>query len=460
MSQYVGVSNARPLPVAPILPNIDKIDKNSKENITLTLYRGGGKMVLSLHFIINFLYKNYMENFNAKEYRDNLAKDLKEIRKTDPEKAQETLEEAQQTEEYQEAKRAHHENRENKEKLGELEYYPIFRGNALYNKMFPDIEPLFQAGEEPNAKVILNEILEHSDSKVTLDNTCYNAVFGYKKLTEDDFPENTNFKNSDNGEVDLRGTLNDILKNKGIEISQLDSVVANSLQRGNEFKRLFDDVDAGEVVSLIKDQVPEVNRVVLAISNIGDHVGDVTSKYSIEDMYNNIPVDQKEEIINKAKNFLESDFLKEKMIKLDALLEKTRNVNYYRSDEFKDNSKEYAIREGKTIEGYIDDAIKEEKIKLLFPTIILSEKIKSELDIEPEFVADDLNDVSPIDEKTAIIFDRHNKLDKQGINPRQKVLLPLSSGIQHAQSLGVLKNSDGDFAMKLRKNFEKKEEKE
>lgn len=52
-----------------------------------------------------------MENFNAKEYRDNLAKDLKEIRKTDPEKAQEVLAEAQETEEYQEAKRIHLENK-------------------------------------------------------------------------------------------------------------------------------------------------------------------------------------------------------------------------------------------------------------------------------------------------------------------------------------------------------------
>jgi hypothetical protein len=48
-----------------------------------------------------------MENFNGKEYRDNLAKDLKEIRKTDPEKAQEFLEEIRKTEEYLEAQRQH-----------------------------------------------------------------------------------------------------------------------------------------------------------------------------------------------------------------------------------------------------------------------------------------------------------------------------------------------------------------
>lgn len=46
-----------------------------------------------------------MENFNGKEYRDNLAKNLKEIRKTDPEKAQEFLEEIRKTEEYLEAQR-------------------------------------------------------------------------------------------------------------------------------------------------------------------------------------------------------------------------------------------------------------------------------------------------------------------------------------------------------------------
>jgi len=326
--------------------------------------------------------------------------------------------------------------------------------------MFPEIQPLFQAGEEPDAKIILNEILKHSDSKVTLDNTCHNAVFGYKKLAKEDFPDNTDFKYSNNGEIDLGGTLNDMFKNKGIEISQLDSVVANSLQRGNEFKRLFDDVDAGEVVSLIKDQVPEVNRVVLAISNIGDHIGSLDD-FSIEpQLYMDTPIDQKEEIITKAKNFLESNLFQEKMKKLDTLLEKTRNFSYYRSIEFKDENKENATKEGKTIEDYIDDAVKLEKKILLFPAIILSEKIKSELGIEPEFIVNDLNEVSPINEKTAIIFDRHNVLSKQGINPRQTVLLPLSSGIQHAQSLGVLKNSDGDFAMKLRKNFEKKEEKE
>lgn len=64
-----------------------------------------------------------MENFNPKEYRDNLAKDLKDTRKTDTEKAQEVLSEAQETEGYQEAKKIHQENRkEMREKEFEKEF--------------------------------------------------------------------------------------------------------------------------------------------------------------------------------------------------------------------------------------------------------------------------------------------------------------------------------------------------
>ena len=47
------------------------------------------------------------EDFNSQEYRDNLAKDLKEIKKTDPKKAQEVLEGEKNTKEYKVAKIAH-----------------------------------------------------------------------------------------------------------------------------------------------------------------------------------------------------------------------------------------------------------------------------------------------------------------------------------------------------------------
>lgn len=53
-----------------------------------------------------------MENFNHKEYRDNLAKDLKETRKTDPQKAADLLESEKNTEKYQSARTAHLEEKD------------------------------------------------------------------------------------------------------------------------------------------------------------------------------------------------------------------------------------------------------------------------------------------------------------------------------------------------------------
>lgn len=47
------------------------------------------------------------ENFNTQEYRDNLAKDLKDIRKDDPDKAQELLADAKETDEYKYSKYEH-----------------------------------------------------------------------------------------------------------------------------------------------------------------------------------------------------------------------------------------------------------------------------------------------------------------------------------------------------------------
>lgn len=78
---------------------------------------GGG--ILNVLFINTKRLLQNMENFNAKNYRDNLAHELKEIRKTDRKKAQEFLETVEKTEEYQEAKRTHQKEREGKKESGQ-----------------------------------------------------------------------------------------------------------------------------------------------------------------------------------------------------------------------------------------------------------------------------------------------------------------------------------------------------
>lgn len=78
-----------------------------------------------------------MENFDSKRYRDNLAKDLKEIRKADPEKAHEILTKAQETEQYQEAKRIHQESLENKKRNQEI------AKSFVYYNYYPDEKDFF-----------------------------------------------------------------------------------------------------------------------------------------------------------------------------------------------------------------------------------------------------------------------------------------------------------------------------
>lgn len=82
-----------------------------------------------------------MENFYAKTYRDNLAKELNEIHKTNPEQARDVLEESKKTKEYQEAKKLHQDS--NKEEKRSYisndyanEYHPlgmIFRMSDFNN---------------------------------------------------------------------------------------------------------------------------------------------------------------------------------------------------------------------------------------------------------------------------------------------------------------------------------------
>lgn len=82
-----------------------------------------------------------MEDFYTKTYRDNLAKELNETRKTSPEQARSILEESKKTKEYQEAKRLHQDSnrKETKSYISNdyaNEYHPlgmIFRMSGFNN---------------------------------------------------------------------------------------------------------------------------------------------------------------------------------------------------------------------------------------------------------------------------------------------------------------------------------------
>lgn len=63
----------------------------------------------------------YMENFNAKNYRDNLAKDLKDFRKDNPELAEKVLLEEQETIRYKEAEKYNNQDRINRREKARIE---------------------------------------------------------------------------------------------------------------------------------------------------------------------------------------------------------------------------------------------------------------------------------------------------------------------------------------------------
>lgn len=359
-------------------------------------------------------------------------------------------------------------NKEKKEKLGKLAYYPIFRGNALYNAMFPDVEPLFQAGEEPNGEVVLQEVLKHRDKKIVMDKTTIRALYTLRDDTE-----------RKNENVDTPSLISELLK----EVGDLD----NMIKKNNEEKNFFSQEDAAEFVSLIKLQLPNVNRVILALDCINSHLFSGYNDFMLSLLNNKELEEEKKKEWNALVN---SDLAIKTLGKLDEVLNETsqvKNLFYHTFSKrqcysikkfFEDNelgkfsSELYkafekgdfsGIPEKKQSEFFslLEDTAKqsilEAKKSIVVPIMLLEQEIKNRLEIDLEFVYSTI-DITTIDERTAIIFDRHNNLSfnmklEEKI-PKQTIIMPIDSGLEHANRIGVLKTVDSSFALQKRKIFE------
>lgn len=359
------------------------------------------------------------------------------------------------------------ENKEKEKQLGKLAYYPIFRGNALYNAMFPDVEPLFQAGEEPNGEVVLQEVLKHRDKKIVMDKTTIRALYTLR-----DAPKK-------NENVDTPSLISELLK----EVGDLD----NMIKENNEEKNFFSQEDAAEFVSLIKLQLPNVNRVILALDCINSHLFSGYDDFMLSLLNNKELEEEKKKEWNALVN---SDLAIKTLDKLDEVLNKTNQVKnlfyhtfskrQYRSIQkfFEDNELgEFsgdlykAFEKGdfsgmpekkqpdffSLLENTAKQSILEEKKSIVVPIMLLEQEIKNKLGIDLEFIYSAI-DITTIDERTAIIFDRHNDLSfnmklEEKI-PKQTIIMPIDSGLEHANRIGVLKTVDSSFALQKRKIFE------
>ena len=392
--------------------------------------------------------------------------------------------------------------KESSEKRWQLAYYPIFRGNALYNAMFPEITPLYQAGEDPDAEVILEEILKHPWEKVILDKTLSNELYRSEKLTEEylkhRFPaiEMTMESNNETA-LDTKQTLKSIFKLYDISIhySTIDNMIHNNLSWGEDFN-VFSSQDAKNFVSLITAQVPNVDRVIIALNNISDHMFSPVGEYFDNQVFQekreerlsivNMPeaktllkeveyIARNTRLLKRAESIEAKDEAKDKIFQK---ILKQRNiplpdglVSYGNSDDSNDNimkmestistlptdiQKDIAEEISQTIEENIDWY----KKAITMPAILLKQEIKNQLNVDIEFVLNDI-DLSTIDENTAIIKDRHNRFSDgtvlEEVIPQQTILMPFSSGLQHAEKIGAIKVVDENLETRLRRFFEGKE---
>lgn len=165
-----------------------------------------------------------MENFNAKEYRDNLSKDLKEIRKTDREKAQVVLADVQESREYKLSKK--------------------FKNKETPSSQYITNESIKKIGEQ---FVLVKEIIlpdklkEKLESRYGIDERSQNEFFDYfYEITNGRYPNYTTlnhvigggdrasngmkYLNTTEGKDLGYGTTREIERNYGLEDKDIETL--------------------------------------------------------------------------------------------------------------------------------------------------------------------------------------------------------------------------------------------
>lgn len=337
------------------------------------------------------------------------------------------------------------ENLESKEKFKELGCYPIFRANDHYSDLFPEIEPLFKKGEQPNGNKVLAEILSHSDKEIVIDETCKQALYSLNGENID-----KNVFSEDLGEY-MKGyqfgyRLMCFLKEKR-NIKIKDKTIDNILIETLAHDGVMSPEMAKDLVSILKIQNPKCDRVLLFVDMIRSHI----SPY---------PNSLRKEKINEIRKIVDDSNLKKE---LDKIFE---NSKYFTKDE-KDILKDKypPDEEDKTFLEEIRQRENETKDEAKYIVVCISDSIEKELGIKPEFIlgydGNGLEKIQNLDENVSIIADRHNKIcDVNFVSEKQKVILPLDTAVYHAEKNGVDINSlYKEHLLSSRRLFEKKEEK-
>ena len=155
----------------------------------------------------------------------------------------------------------------------ELAVVPIFRSNDLYAKLFPEITPVFEKGEEPTAKKVFEAIKQFPGKEVVLDDTCYKIIKSKSKVSLEDFPIELEIKEVPNmrGEVDLK-VVGQLFKEK-FDIS-LPTDIHQTIDRkiAKEMNSNFSIEQVKGLFEIAKQKNPNIKQVYILSDNITDHV--------------------------------------------------------------------------------------------------------------------------------------------------------------------------------------------
>ncbi len=164
----------------------------------------------------------------------------------------------------------------NQQHLKPLAVLPVFRANALYCAMFPEIEPLFKENEVPSPKKLYEFLAQQAGKSVMLDLTCFFAGHkNAKDLTLADFPEALELKKvptRDNGETLIVWDVYKAFRKKmDVRLSQtaIDSVIENSIEKK------FDKETVKTILTTAKQKNADIKEVILITNHINNHIGKI-----------------------------------------------------------------------------------------------------------------------------------------------------------------------------------------
>lgn len=171
----------------------------------------------------------------------------------------------------------------NLEKKPNLAAVPIFRSNDLYDTLFPEFEPLFKKGEDPNFKRIIDSIKNHSGKEVILDETCRRAIasVSVSGIKVEDLPAEFKLKKipEDAGQMDMVKISKLFKKNFDVTLSQyntIDRKIAKVLDCN------FSPDLVKSLLEIAKQKNADIKRVYILSDNLADHVGDFPKDQVLE----------------------------------------------------------------------------------------------------------------------------------------------------------------------------------